>query len=82
MRRLPLDPRPRPGLQALHPAFIRSIPLDDTALVAAHSGPTGEDAWVFMTAGRRVEVRIPDWNGGEPGCWEVSFADVECDLGA
>jgi len=53
--------------------------LDDSALVSAHSGPTGEDAWVYMAADRSGEVRIPDWNGGEPGCWDVRLADAACE---
>ncbi len=53
--------------------------LDDTVLVSAHSGPTGDDAWVYMAADRSGEVRIPTWNDGEPGCWDATFADVACE---
>ena len=53
--------------------------LEGTALVEAHSGPDNEDAWVFVDADQSGEVRLPDYNGGEPACWDIDLINTPCE---
>lgn len=51
-------------------------PDDDS--VGFHDASAAEDAWVVAHADLSGEVRLVDYNGGNPACWGADRKDVDC----
>ncbi len=50
----------------------------DLDAIYAFDGKRGEDAWVVVAPNRAGEVRLPDFNGGVPACWDADLLNTEC----
>ncbi|MCO4747320.1 MAG: hypothetical protein KC912_21150 [Proteobacteria bacterium] len=49
-----------------------------TARVDHYDAATAQDSWVFLDTDQSGEVRLPDHNAGEVGCWDTALADAPC----
>jgi hypothetical protein len=51
---------------------------EGVARVDAVDGVTEEHAWVQHNADDSGEVRLPEFNEGEPACWDVDLTNTPC----
>ncbi len=52
---------------------------EGAAAVTYHDDSTEEDAYVYVAPDLSGELRHPDYNLGDPACWDVDFLDASCD---
>lgn len=51
----------------------------DTGYVGYYDASLAFEAHVAVEADHSGDVMLPDYNGGEPACWDTTFADVACE---
>jgi hypothetical protein len=54
-------------------------PQDGSFYVAYHEAAAAQDAWVAVSPDNSGNLRIWDYNGGEPACWDAEGDDVACE---
>lgn len=53
--------------------------VEDTHRIDVWSESLQDSSWVEVLPDRSGEVRLPEYNGGEPGCWGPDLVDTPCD---
>ncbi len=62
-------------------SLLTYIMSPDLNAIYAYDAGNGQDSWVTVTpADNAGEVRLPDYNAGNPACWDTNFRNVECGL--